>query len=341
MATVNRQWRLSARPDGLVGPQNFSLTEGPVPEVEEGGVLLRNLMFSFDPTQRGWMEDRPSYIPPVGIGELMRATGVGEVIESRHPDFAPGDLAQGMLGWQDYCAVAATGPLLLTKLPEGVEPELALSVLGLTGLTAWFGLLDLGQPEEGETVLVSGAAGATGSVAAQIARIKGCRVVGIAGGPDKCRWLDEQAKLDASIDYKSEDVPARLRELCPDGIDVYFDNVGGPILEAALDQIALGARIVLCGGISGYNEKTPPPGPRNLMNLILRRGRMEGFIIIDYAARFGEAVPQLLDWVRSGELAYAVDVQEGLENAPATLRRLFEGKNLGKQLLRIAEPSVA
>lgn len=341
MTRTNRQWLLSKRPVGMVGPHNFELREAAVAGLEEGGVVVRNLMFSFDPTQRGWMEDRPSYMPPVAIGEVMRATGVGQVIESKRDEFAVGDLVQGMLGWQDYCVTSAAGPLALTKLPEGVTPELALSALGLTGLTAYFGLFDLGQPKAGETVLVSGAAGATGSVAAQIAKLEGCRVVGIAGGPEKCAWLMREAKLDAAIDYKSEDVRARIGQTCPDGVDVYFDNVGGEILEAALDHIGQRARVVLCGGISGYNDEKPRPGPSNLMNLVIRRGRMEGFIVIDYVARFGEAIPKLLAWVNEGKIAQAVDLQQGLENAPATLARLFEGKNLGKQLLEIAEAPIA
>ncbi len=336
MTDVNRQWLLAKRPDGLVGPENFELREVPIPEPGDGEVLLRNLMLSFDPTQRGWMEDRPSYIPPVAIGEVMRASGVGQVVASNHPDLAVGDLVQGLVGWQDYTLAVPAPGLGFSKLPDGVTPRLALSVLGLTGITPYFGLLDLGKPEPGQTVLVSGAAGATGSVAAQIAKIEGCRVVGIAGGPDKCAWLRDRAKLDGTIDYKSEDVRARIGALCPDGVDVYFDNVGGPILEAALDHIAERARVVLCGGISGYNAKTPPPGPNNLMNLVIRRGRMEGFIVIDYVARFGEAIAKLLAWVNEGRIAHEEDVQQGLENAPETLRRLFEGKNLGKQLLEIA-----
>jgi NADPH-dependent curcumin reductase CurA len=341
MTDVNRQWRLAKRPYGLVGPENFELSEAPVPTAGDSEVLLRNVMLSFDPTQRGWMEDRPSYIPPVALGELMRATGVGQVVESNSPDVAVGDFVQGLVGWQDYCVVRPSGGLGFSKLPDGVTPRLALSVLGLTGLTAYFGLLDLGQPKPGETVLVSGAAGATGSVAAQLAKIEGCRVVGIAGGPDKCAWLRDRAKLDATIDYKAEDVRARIGALCPDGVHVYFDNVGGPILEAALDHVADRARVVLCGGISGYSATTPPPGPNNLMNLVIRRGRMEGFIVIDYVARFGEAIPKLLAWVTEGRIAHEEDVQRGLENAPATLRRLFEGKNLGKQLLEIAAPPIA
>jgi len=341
MSETNRQWLLAKRPHGMVGPENFEWTERPVPSVPDGGVLVRNLFLSFDPTQPGWMEDRPSYIPPVQIGEVMRATGVGQVVASKNPAFAVGDFVQGLFGWQDYHVATAAGPLILTRLPDGVDPARALSVFGLTGLTAYFGLLDLGQPKAGETVLVSGAAGATGSVAAQIAKIVGCRVIGIAGGPAKVRWLLDEAKLDGAIDYKSEDVRARIAELCPDGIDVYFDNVGGDILEAALDAIAERARVVLCGGIAGYNDETPRPGPNNLMNLVIRRGRMEGFIVIDYATRFGEAIAKLSEWVGAGRIAVAEDVQEGLENAPATLQRLFTGANLGKQLLKIADPPIA
>jgi NADPH-dependent curcumin reductase CurA len=340
MTDVNRQWLLRARPVGMVKETDFEWREAPLPTIPDGGVLVRNLYLSFDPAMRGWMEDRESYIPPVGLGEVMRAGSVGQVVESQNSDFKVGDFVQGTFGWQDYYAVAGAGPMLLTPIPPGVEPRLTLSVLGITGLTAYFGLLDLGEPKAGETVVVSGAAGATGSVAAQIARIQGCRVVGIAGGPAKCQWLLDKAKLDGAIDYKSEDVSARLRELCPRGIDVYFDNVGGPILDAALGQIAQKARVVLCGGISAYNEAEPPPGPRNLMNLVIQRGRMEGFIVIDYVPRFGEAIGKLVEWVNAGDIACEEDIQEGLENAPKTFLRLFEGKNLGKQLLKITEPPV-
>jgi len=324
----------------MVGPDNFEWSESEIPDVVDGSVLVRNLFLSFDPTQRGWMEDRPSYIPPVKLGEVMRATSIGQVVESKNPNFAPGDFVQGLFGWQDYHLASVAGPLTLSKVPDGMAPERMLSVLGLTGITAYFGLLELGEPKPGETVLVSGAAGATGSVAAQIARIKGCRVVGIAGGPEKVAWLLDEAHLDAAIDYKSEDVRARITELCPDGIDVYFDNVGGDILEAALDAIAERARIVLCGGISGYNDVKPSPGPNNLMNLIMKRARMEGFIVIDYMRRSGEAIRQLAEWVDSGELVVIEDMQEGLENAPQTLQRLFTGANLGKQLLKIADAPI-
>ena len=213
-----------------------------------------------------------------------------------------------------------------------------MSALGLTGLTAYWGLLDLGKPKEGETVLVSGAAGATGSIAGQIAKIKGCRVVGIAGGPDKCRWLVEEAGFDAAIDYKNEDVDVRIGETCPDRVDIFFDNVGGEVLEAALNHINMHARVVLCGGISAYNATSPVPGPPNLMNLVIQRARMEGFIVIDYMDRAAESIQELLGWVQSGELKYQIDLQEGFENIPDTLQRLFTGQNLGKQLLKIADP---
>ena len=333
MPEMNRRWTLVARPHGMLQESDFAFGETPVPPVADGHVLVRVLYISFDPAQRGWIQDRPGYMPPVQIGEVMRASGVGQVVASRHADFEPGDLVQGMFGWQDYALVP--GAMLGAKIPASVPPTWPLGVLGITGLTAYFGMLDLGKPKAGETVVVSGAAGATGSVAGQIAKLQGAHVVGIAGGPSKCAWLTKEAHFDAAIDYKHDDVAAKLRELCPKGIDVYFDNVGGEILDAALGQIAMRARVVLCGGISGYNEATPPPGPRNLMNLVIQRGRMEGFIVIDYAARFGEGVAKLSEWVQSGSIVHQEDVQRGLEHAPRTLLRLFTGANTGKQILKL------
>lgn len=336
---TNRQWLLAKRPHGMVGKENFEYAETPIPEIGDNEVLVRNLYLSFDPTQRGWMEDRPSYLPPVALGEPMRAGSVGQVVETKCDDFAKGDLVQTTGGWQDFVVSGpGKGIMGISKLPDGIDPTLPLSVLGTTGLTAYWGLLDLGEPKAGETVLVSGAAGATGSVAGQIARIKGCRVVGIAGGPDKCRWLKEEARFDEVIDYKNEDVNARIGELCPNKVDVFFDNVGGDILEAALNHINMKARVVLCGGISAYNATEPVPGPANLMNLVINRARMEGFIVIDYMDRTHIAAPELMGWVQSGELKHQVDLQEGFENIPDTLNRLFTGKNLGKQLLKIADP---
>ena len=337
---INRQWLLSKRPFGMVGKDNFEYTESPIPEPADGEVLVRNLFLSFDPTQRGWMEDRESYLPPVNIGEPMRAGSIGQVVQSKNSDFEVGDLVQTTGGWQDFIISApGVGAMGLTKIPDGVPPELMMSALGVTGLTAYFGLLDLGDPKPGETVLVSGAAGATGSVAGQIAKIKGCRVVGIAGGQDKCNWLKGELSFDEVIDYKSEDVDKKIAEYCPNKVDVFFDNVGGDILEAALNHINMKARVVLCGGISGYNATEPQPGPSNIMNLVIMRARMEGFIVIDYMSRASEAVQELMGWVQSGELQYQVDVQEGFENIPDTLNRLFTGQNRGKQLLKIADPS--
>ena len=340
MNEVNRQWVLATRPRGMVSAENFEFKEAAIPEPADGEVLIRNLYLSFDPTQRGWMEDRESYLPPVQIGEVMRAGSIGQVVKSNAPDFAEGDLVQTMGGWQDYLVTPTSGGMMpLSKIPPGVPPTLPLSALGLTGLTAYWGLLDLGQPKEGETVLVSGAAGATGSVAGQIARIKGCRVIGIAGGSEKCAWLTDVARFDGAIDYKNDDVDAKIGELCPNKVDVYFDNVGGEILEAALNHINMHARVVLCGGISAYNATEPVPGPVNLMNLVLMRARMEGFIIIDYMDRAQVAVEELMGWIESGELVFQEDIQEGFENIPETLTRLFTGKNIGKQLLKIADPA--
>jgi NADPH-dependent curcumin reductase CurA len=268
----------------------------------------------------------------------MRSFAAGQVVESRHPAFRPGQMVQGLFGWQDYAVARPGGSSSPTPVPPGAPLETAMSALGLTGMTAYFGLLEVGRPRSGETVVVSGAAGATGSVAAQIARISGCRVVGIAGGAEKCGYLRDELGLDGAIDYKSEDVAARLRELCPSGVDVFFDNVGGPALDAVLAQLALHGRIVLCGGISHYSDSRPGPGPSNYLALVSRRGRMEGFLVLDYLPRASEAVTALAGWLREGKLKDRVDVVDGLDRAPAALRRVFEGKNRGKQLVRIAPP---
>ncbi len=335
----NRQWLLAKRPEGMIGASNFDLVERSIPVVGDNQILIKNLYFSFDPTQRNWMVDRPSYLPPVAIGEVMRSGTVAQIVQSRHPEFAEGELVQTMGGWQDYAVVTpGEGVTGVTKIPEGVTPEMMLSVIGLTGITAYFGLLELGQPQAGDTVLVSGAAGATGSVASQIAKIKGCRVVGIAGGPEKCRWLTEVAGLDAAIDYKQGDLDGQIAAACPNKWNVFFDNVGGETLEAALNHLDLYSRVVLCGGISGYNAEAPIPGPSNLMNLVTNRSRMEGFIILDYMPRAMEAIQDLLGWVMSGDLQFQVDVQEGFENIPNTLRRLYTGENHGKQLLKAHDP---
>jgi NADPH-dependent curcumin reductase CurA len=321
----------------MVEERCFRWTEEPAPQPgADGEILVRNLVVSLDPTQRGWMA-RDTYLPAVKIGEVMRSGAAGRVVASRSPDYAVGDLVVGTFGWQDYALVKADGPMPPTKLPAGVPIELAMSTLGLTGITAYFGVQDVGRLAAGETFVVSGAAGATGSVAGQIARILGARVVGIAGGRAKCDWLVKEARFDAAIDYKSEDVAARLRELCPKGIDVFFDNVGGDILDAALANLAMRGRVVLCGAIATYGDSELRPGPKHYLNLLLKRGRMEGFIVLDYLRRAPEAVMQLFQWVQAGEIKDRVDVMHGLENAPRALRRLFTGENIGKQLLRIAE----
>ena len=334
----NRKWTLTSRPFGMVGEHNFSFQEEEVRDIGEGEFLIKNLYLSFDPAQRGWMEDRESYVPPVGIGEVMRAGSVGQVIESNNPNFKVGDKVQGTFGWQEYAISDGKGILNATIIPEGSSLTAPLSVFGITGLTAYFGLLDVGQIKEGETVLVSGAAGSTGSIAAQIAKLKGCRVIGVAGGTEKCRWLTEVAKIDAAIDYKAANLAEVIPELIPEGIDVIFDNVGGEFLDTALLNINQSARIAVCGAISGYNNETPSPGPSNYTSLIIQRARMEGFIVLDYMSKFPEAIGELMQWVQEGKIVYQEDIQEGIENAPDTLLRLYTGKNQGKQLLKIADP---
>ena len=330
----NRQWLLAHRPQGDLKDSDFDFVETDAPTPGPGEVLVRVQMLSCDPTQRGWIGG-DTYLPAVKIGEVVRSGGAGRIEASDDPDYAVGETVSGLLGWQDYFAGRPKGAL--SKVPGRVPLEAAMGVFGTTGITAYFGLLEVGRPVAGETVVVSGAAGATGSVVGQIAKIKGCRAIGIAGGAEKCRWLTETAGFDAAIDYKSENVGARLRELCPKGIDVYFDNVGGPILDSSLARLAMRGRVVLCGAIAQYNATEQPPGPKNYLNLVMQRGRMEGFIVLDYLSRAPEAVAALSGWVAEGRIKSQVDVQHGLENAPATLRRLFEGRNEGKQLLRIAE----
>lgn len=341
MAQHNKQWLLRERPVGMVGPEHFELVESPLPspDLDTGQVLVKTLMLGFDPAMRGWLEDVRSYLPPVAINEPMRASGVGQVVASRNPDLPEGALVQGLLNWQEYSIGDPQGIMPPNKMPEGVEPAMALSVFGTTSLTAYFGLLDVGQPKAGDTVLVSGAAGATGSVVAQIARLKGCKVVGIAGGEEKCSWLRDACRIDSVIDYKSENINERLAAICPDGIDVFFDNVGGDTLETGINHMADFGRIVLCGAISQYNDETPQPGPCNLMILVARRIRMQGFIVIDYLDRAEEAFGELANWVMAGDIAWREDIQEGFENIPATLQRLFDGRNQGKQLLKLADPA--
>jgi NADPH-dependent curcumin reductase CurA len=332
---VNGAFRLASRPVGLPSRENFEFTEEPVGEPGPDEVLVRVLYVSLDPAMRGWMNDRRSYIPPVGIGEVMRAFAIGRVEASRHPDFAAGDYVSGLLGVQDYVILGGAG---LT----GVDPELAplpvqLSALGMPGMTAYFGLLDIGRPEPGETVVVSGAAGAVGQLVGQIAKLKGARVVGIAGGPQKCRYVVEDFGCDAAIDYKGEDVATALREHCPDGIDVYFDNVGGEILDAALAQLSRHARVVICGAISQYNATEAMQGPANYMSLLVNHASMTGFVVTDYYKRYREGMETMAGWLDGGEISSREDIVEGLETFPETFLKLFTGENQGKLMIRVAE----
>ncbi len=338
MSETSIQIRLRARPVGLPKETDFEKVTVPVREPEPGEVLVGNIYLSLDPAMRGWMTDAKSYLPPVGIGEVMRGATVGKIIRSNDPSLAPGDLVSGLLGWQQYATVKAKR---LQKLPPGVKPTMALSSLGITGLTAYFGLLDICQPKAGETVVVSGAAGAVGSVAGQIAKLKGCRVIGTAGTDEKCAWITKELGFDAALNYRTAanlpgGLAGALAKLCPDGIGVYFDNVGGPMLDAVLTQVKPHARIALCGAISGYNSTEPVRGPANWFSLIVNRVKVEGFIVIDYEKRFMEAIREMAPWAVSGKINSRVDIVDGIENTPKALLRLFAGDNTGKQLVRVS-----
>ena len=338
MSTTNRQWILKSRPEGEISDQDLDLVESSIPDLADGQFLVRTVYLSVDPTNRMWMSEQQGYLPPVEIGSVMRGISIGLVEASKHDGFAKGDIVSGLGGWQEYYATDGQGFSKLPKLP-GVPLDAMMGLLSMVGYTAYFGLLEIGQPKEGETVVVSAAAGAVGSIVGQIAKIKGCRAVGIAGSDEKCRWITEDLGYDAAINYKTQDVYEALKEACPDGIDIDFENVGGPIFDSVLRLINLRARIVLCGLISQYNAKEPQPGPYALGNILIQRARMEGFIILDYAPRFGEAAAQMGQWLQEGKLKYKVDVLDGLENTLEGLRRLFTGANMGKQLIRVSPES--
>ena len=335
MAEMNRRLLLAARPTGMVDASIVTQDEVAIPAPEPGQALVRVQFLSIDPTIRTWMDDAPGYLPPIGIGDVIRGAGVGTVLASRSDRYAEGDLVFGMLGWQDY-VIGDEGPGAFQVLPAGVEPKLALNLFGVNGMTAYFGLLDVGQLRPDDTVVISGAAGATGSAVGQIAKIKGAgKVVGLAGSDEKCRWIVEDLGFDEAINYKTEPVGRRLREACPHGIDLYFDNVGGEILNTCLGQIALRGRVVLCGAISTYNEKGRPSGPGNYRTLIGRRGRMEGFIILDYADRFPEAQGAMFEWLLEGKIQHTEHVVHGLASAPDALNLLFTGGNTGKVVVEL------
>jgi NADPH-dependent curcumin reductase len=332
----NRRLVLAERPTAMVDEQTVRIEEEDAPSPRAGEALARVRYLSIDPTIRTWMDDAPGYLPPIAIDEVVRGSGVAEVVESNCDSYSPGQLLIGLTGWQDY-VLADESTRLMQPLPEGVSATTALSALGITSITAYFGLLDVGRMTEGDTVVVSGAAGATGSTVGQIAKIKGAAaVIGIAGGAEKCAWIVDELGFDAAIDYKSSNVAARLHELAPEGIDLYFDNVGGEILDACLANLAMRGRVVLCGAISGYNERESVRGPANYRALIIRRGRMEGFIILDYFDRFAEAQAELAGWLASGQLKAREHIVEGLERAPEALNLLFTGGNTGKLMVRVS-----
>jgi NADPH-dependent curcumin reductase CurA len=335
---TNLQFRLAARPVGMVKASDWQQVDEPLRALADGEIRVKVLYLSLDPAMRGWMNEGKSYIRPVAIGEVMRAGGVGLVTESRSPSFAVGDHVVGGPGVQRYWTGAADDK---SGNFHKIDPQLAplttyLNTLGMPGMTAYFGLLESGQPKAGETVLVSGAAGAVGQTVGQVAKQLGCRVVGIAGGKDKCAFVVNELGFDACIDYKNDPVKDGLKQHCPQGVDVYFDNVGGEILDTVLTRINLKARIVICGAISQYNNTTPVKGPSNYLALLVNRARMEGIVVFDYAARYPEGVAQLGKWLREGKIHSKEDVVQGLENFPQTLNMLFEGKNFGKLVLQVA-----
>ncbi|MEB0077924.1 NADP-dependent oxidoreductase [Pseudomonas sp. CCI3.2] len=330
---INRQFLLAKRPSGAATREDFTYQQVPVGNVASGQVLVKNEYLSLDPAMRGWMNEGKSYIAPVNLGDVMRALGVGKVLASENQAFTVGDYVQGALGVQDY----------FLGEPKGfykIDPKLAplpryLSALGMTGMTAYFALLEVGAPKSGETVVISGAAGAVGSVAGQIAKIKGCKVIGIAGGAEKCQSLIDELGFDGVIDYKSEDVVAGLKRECPKGVDVYFDNVGGDILDAVLSRLAPKARVIICGAISQYNNKEAVKGPANYLSLLVNRARMEGFVVMDYAAQFAAAGHEMAGWLASGQLKSKEHIVDGLETFPETLLKLFKGENFGKLVLKV------
>jgi NADPH-dependent curcumin reductase CurA len=331
----NRRLVLAQRPSGLVDGDTTRMETEQLPDLEDGEALVKVRYLSIDPTIRTWMDDVPSYLPPIQIGEVVRSGGVGEVIESRSDAYQPGQLLFGMTGWQEY-VITDNAERAMQVLPVGVSPGVAIGILGVTGMTAYFGLIDVGQIKSGDVVVVSGAAGATGSAAGQIAKIKGAKkVVGIAGGAEKCAYIVDELGFDEAIDYKNENVAKQLRQACPDGIDLYFDNVGGSILNDCLANLAIRGRVVLCGAISTYNSDGPPPGPSNYLSLLVRRGRMEGFIIIDYLDRFPAAQLEVAGWIAQGKIKSSEHVVEGLEKAPDALNLLFSGGNTGKVIVAL------
>ena len=335
-AAINRQVRLAARPVGMPTVSDFTLAEEPVPEPGPGQALVRTRYLSLDPYMRGRMSAAKSYAPPVAIGEVMTGGAVGEVVRSQAKGLKEGDLVEGMFGWQDYalCRPAAARVLPASPYP----PSYALGILGMPGATAYFGLLEVGQPRPGDTVVVSAASGAVGAVVGQIARIGGCRVVGTVGSDEKAAYITRELGFDAAINYRTaNDIGAALDDTCPDGVDVYFDNVGGPVTDAVMERLAFKARVVVCGCIHHYNLTEPYMGPSHLRAILVNRARVEGFLVLDWLERYGEAFARLTSWLDDGRMTYKEHVIDGLENAPAGLGMLFEGRNFGKLVVKVAE----
>ncbi len=334
----NLQCILAARPAGLIKETDFKFSTTPAQAPKAGQILVANSLISVDPAMRSWMNEGKSYMEAVGIGDVMRAMGAGYVLASEDPRFKIGDAVTGTVGVQEYSILNAD---IAVKVDAKAAPLASyLNLLGVPGYTAYFGLLEVGQLKPGETVLVSGAAGAVGSAVGQIAKVKGCRVIGMAGGPEKCNYLVETLGFDAAVDYKSPDVRKLLSKACPDGVDIYFDNVGGSILDLALGRLRRRARVVICGAVSQYNNVDRSEGPRNYMALLMYRARMEGFVIFDYESRYPEAQAQLHGWLAAGKIHPREDMAEGLRSFPAALRRLFEGGNTGKMLVRLHHDAV-
>jgi NADPH-dependent curcumin reductase CurA len=335
MPDHNRRFLLRERPSERIGPNTFELVEEAVPQIGDGEALIRVNWISLDPTNRTWINDTPTYLPPVGIGEVMRAGGLGEVVESKNPNYPVGQIVQGLLGWQEYLVASDTQPVFPVDVADGVSPSAYMGALGTTGLTAWVGIRDIGKPRAGETVVVSAAAGAVGSVAGQLAKVDGARVVGIAGGAEKCALLTEQLGFDAAVDYKADDWFAQLAAATPDGIDVDFENVGGKIMDAVFARLNIGARVALCGLISGYNSADPPPGPRAFGNLLIQRATLQGFIVLDHLGRAAEANAEIAGLIADGRLTPLETVVEGFEQLPTAINMLFDGKNTGKLMVKI------
>ena len=335
MSESNRRYLLRQRPKERVDADTFELVTEPVPEIGEGEALIRNEYVSIDPTNRTWLNDTPTYLPPVAIGEVVRAGGIGRVVASNHPAYEEGKLVQGFVGWQEWLVASDEAPMLPVAEVPGVATSAYLGVLGMTGLTAWVGIRGIAKPSAGETVVVSAAAGAVGSVAGQLAKADGARVVGIAGGPEKCALLTDRLGFDAAVDYKADGWQRQLAEATPDGIDVDFENVGGEIMEAVFARINLRARIALCGLISGYNEDDPPPGPRSFGNLLIKRARLQGFIVLDHFGDAPQAAAEIGELLADGRIEALETVVEGFEKLPDALNMLFDGANTGKLSVKV------